>query len=164
METQVEFNTVKVLKIINRDDLLKSAYNEDNEPFNLNKLTTQAVEETLSDDALGSLKDIFDIICTRQSYLDDYIKVEVVEKHPRRYGKKQIEKDIIEQGGVADENQLTMLALNELKSAYMNLQGKGTSDRYAKTQKISVKEGKAIRAWIRTFINQTEKVRARKVG
>lgn len=58
-------------------------------------------------------------------------------KTPRRYGKIQIEKDIITQGGVATEIQKTMLALNELKSAYMNLLGKGTSDRYRGTSKIS---------------------------
>lgn len=79
-------------------------------------------------------------------------------KTPRRYGKIQIENDIITQGGVTTELQKTMLALNELKSAYINLQGKGTSDHYRGTSKISVADGKKIRYAIREFVKQVEHI------
>jgi len=159
---EVEFNAVKILKLVNKDTLLKSVYNEDNEPFNLKALTTQAIDETLSDDILGSLKSIFDVICNRDTYLEDYNKIED-EKRYRRYGKIQIQKDIIAQDGIATEIQLTMLSLGELKSAQINLQGKGTSDHYYDTEKISVKEGKAIRAAVRGFLNVTKDIRKRKI-
>lgn len=73
------------------------------------------------------------------------------KKTPRRYGKIQIEKDIISQGGIVTELQKTMLALNELKSLFLNLHGKGTSDHYKKTSKISVADGKKIRSAISDF-------------
>jgi len=79
-------------------------------------------------------------------------------KTPRRYGKIQIEKDIIKQCGVATELQKTMLALNELKSLYLNLQSKGTSDRYRGTNKISVSDGKKIRDAIYEFKKEIEHI------
>ena len=79
-------------------------------------------------------------------------------KTPRRYGKIQIEKDIINQGGFATELQKTMLSLNELKSLYINLQGKGTSDHYKNTSKISNADGKTIRLAIYEFINKVEHI------
>lgn len=79
-------------------------------------------------------------------------------KAPRRYGKVQIEKDIIEQCGIPTELQKTMLSLNELKSAYINLQGKGTSDYYRCSSKISVSDGKNIRSAISEFLKQVEHI------
>lgn len=78
------------------------------------------------------------------------------KKTPRRYGKIQIEKDINKQGGVATEIQKTMLALNKLKSLYINLQGKGTSDQYKRTSKISVTDGRIIRSAINEFIGKVQ--------
>jgi len=157
METQLEFNPVKILKLINKDNLLKSVYNEDNEPFNLKALTTQAVSETLSDDTLGSLKSIFDeVICHRDTYIEDYLNMDAVDKTPRRYGKTQILKDIKDQDGQKTVLQSGMISLNELKSAYINLQGKGTSDRYKNTEKLSEKEWKAINAAVRTFMKSVK--------
>lgn len=157
METQLEFNPVKILKLINKDSLLKSVYNEDNEPFDLKALTTQAVAETLSDSTLGSLKSIFDdVICNRDTYIEDYLKLDDADKIPRRYGKTQILKELKEQDGTRTVLQTGMLSLNELKSAYINLQGKGTSDRYKGTEKLSEKEWKAINAAIRTFIKSVK--------
>lgn len=79
-------------------------------------------------------------------------------KTPRRYGKIQIENDIITQGGVTTELQKTMLSLNELKSAYINLQGKGTSDHYRGTSKISDVDGKKIRSAINEFAKNVEHI------
>ena len=79
-------------------------------------------------------------------------------KTPRRYGKIQIENDIITQGGVTTELQETMLAINELKSLYINLQGKGTSDHYKGTSKISVADGKMIRRAISVFEKQVKHI------
>jgi hypothetical protein len=155
MET--DFNTIKTIKLINRETLLKNVYNSSNEVFNLQKLSTQAVKETLSNDVIGSLKAIFeDLICHRDDYLEIYKEIPVKEKTPRRYGKTQILKDIKEQGGVATGNQQYMLALNEVKSAYINLQGKGTSDRYCGTTKISESEGRAIQAAVLTFMKKVK--------
>ena len=83
-------------------------------------------------------------------------------KTPRRYGKTQIEEDIIKQNGVATELQKTMLALNVLKSLYINLQGKGTSDHYKGTSKISVADGKIIRSAISDFEKEIKHISLRK--
>ena len=83
----------------------------------------------------------------------------MVEKTPRRYGKVLIENDILKQNGESTELQKTMLALNDLKSMYINLNGKGTSDRFKGTNKISDADGKTIRAIVRTFRKKTEHIR-----
>lgn len=83
---------------------------------------------------------------------------EVKLKSPRRYGKIQIEKDIIAQGGFITDTQKTMLALNRLKSMFMNLQGKGASDQYRSTSKISLADGKKIRVAIHEFKKEIEHI------
>jgi hypothetical protein len=86
------------------------------------------------------------------------MKIKQELKIPRRYGKQQVEKDIIHQNGVITELQKTMLSINELKSLYINLQGKSTSDRYRNTNKISKRDGQKIRFAIKRFKEEVKSI------
>lgn len=72
-------------------------------------------------------------------------------KTPRRYGKIQIEKEIVAQGGKATELQKTMLELYELELICTYIEDKGASDHYKGTSEISSAEIKIIREAIREF-------------
>jgi hypothetical protein len=86
------------------------------------------------------------------------MKTKTAKKTPRRYGKLQIEKDIVYQNGVITELQKTMLLINDLKSLYINLQGKGTSDRYRNTNKFSKRDGQKIRFAIKRFKEEVKSI------
>ena len=159
----IEFSPIKTIKLINKTDLLKTVYNESNTPYNYMALKAQIETEKLPSDTLESLESIFDaVIKNRDSYLVEYMEIQEVEATPRRYGKLQIQKDIIAQGGDSTELQKTMLALNELKSMYLNLNGKGVSDHYKSTEKLSVAEQRAIRSAVSTFRKMTASALKRK--
>ena len=142
--TTLEFSTIKTKRLVNKIPILKNMFG--------------VLKETESDEV--ALKEIFmEIIEPKDIYREQYDKLPLVEKTPRRYGKVLIENDILKQNGESTELQKTMLALNDLKSMYINLNGKGTSDRFKGTNKISDADGKTIRAIVRTFRKKTEHIR-----
>ncbi|WP_242093136.1 hypothetical protein [Aestuariivivens sediminicola] len=75
----------------------------------------------------------------------------MAKKHPKRYGKEQIEIDILAQGGVPTQNQKTLLLLAEMKTLYTNLSYKCISDHYKGTEKILSEDHKTIRKAINTL-------------
>jgi len=151
----VKFNAIKTIKLINKDVLLKNVFNSDNAVYNQMVLLEQAKKGTLEDSTLTSLTEIFETIITnRDTYLADYVKIEATEKHPRRYGKVQIERDIENQGGISTELQKTMLSINDLKNLFLTLENKGVADQYRNTGNFSDADGKLIRSAIRTLSKQ----------
>ena len=147
-----DFNIVKTLKLINKEPLLNEIFKSDYPDFNHMNYKGKAEKGTLGKEVVDSIEEIFtSIVKNREEFLSEYETIEVVEATPRRYGKVQIEKDIKEQGGIANDLQLMMLDVNDIKSMQINLIGKGTSDRYKGTEKLSMADIKVIRAAILTF-------------
>lgn len=147
-----DFNIVKTIKLINKEPLLSDLFKSDFPDFNHMNYKKQAESGTLTKEASDSIEEIFNsIVKNREEFLSEYKTIEVVEATPRRYGKVQIEKEIAEQDGVANKLQKVMLDLNDLKSLYINLQGKGTSDRYKGTEKLTESDCKVISAAILTI-------------
>ena len=145
-----EFNTVKTIKLINKESLLKQVYETKSSDFNVSKLTEQAINHELADDVIQTLNDIYEsVILIKKEYLDQYEKLVEKEKTPRRYGKNQILKDIEEQGGVATETQNTGLKLADLKAMLGTLQMRGVSDHYKGTKKLTRDNNRKIRSAIR---------------
>jgi hypothetical protein len=147
-----EFNTVKTIKLINKDDLLKKVYESKNSNFDGNKLKKQAVNNNLADEAINTLKDIFEsVILQKKSFVDQYNKIEEKDRIPKRYGKQQILKDVKAQGGEATETQKTGLLLADLKAMLGTLQQRGISDHYKGTSKLTRDNNRKIRKAIRAF-------------
>jgi len=147
-----DFNIVKTIKLINKEPLLNEIFKTDYPDFNHMNYKDKAEKGTLGKKVEDSIEEIFtSIIKNREEFLSEYETIEVVEATPRRYGKVQINKDIEEQDGIANDLQLMMLDVNDLKSMQINLIGKGTSDRYKGTEKLSNADIKVIRAAILTF-------------
>jgi len=147
-----EYNIVKTIKLINKEPLLNEIFKSDYPDFNHINYKAKAEKGTLGKDVEDSIEEIFtSIIKNREEFLSEYETIEVVEATPRRYGKVQIEKELKEQDGIANDLQLMMLDVNDIKSMQINLVGKGTSDRYKGTEKLSNADIKIIRAAILTF-------------
>lgn len=153
MNTEVnklEFNTIKTIKLINCDNLLKKVYGNRYEKYSYNTLLPLAEANNLTDEAIQTLKDIFDsIVITSEFHTKIYNKLEIKRAKPRRYGKTQIQADIKVQGGVPTSLQETMLELADLKALTSTLLGRGTSDRFNGTQKLTDDKQRKIKAAIR---------------
>jgi len=159
----LEFNAVKTIKLINKDTLLKNVFNSNDLEFNQMTLLSKAKTNSLDEPSLTLLNDIFEtVIKNRDTYLSEYNKIKATESHPRRYGKRQIDRDIVSQGGQATGTQLTALSVNDLKNMFLTLENKVVSDHYRNVGNISDADGKLVRAAIRTLAKQLEPILKRK--
>jgi hypothetical protein len=159
----LEFNAIKTIKLINKDVLLKNVFNSNNAEYNQMALLDKAKKGILNNDTLTSLNDIFEtIIKHRDTYLSDYTKIVEGKKHPRRYGKVQIDRDITLQGGNATATQLTALSVNDLKNLFLTLENKVVADHYRNAGNFSDADGKLIRQAIRTLAKQLQPVLKKK--
>jgi len=164
MKTEtIEFNAFKTIKLINKETLLKSVYNASQEDFNYMALKKAVDESSLSPEKIASLKNIFDnIIQPKKLYSSQYVELEAKESTPRRYGKVQILADIATQGGIPTNEQTMMLSLNDLKSMFLNLHNKGTSDHFKGTTKLSEADARVINAAVLTFKKKISPILKRK--
>lgn len=153
------FNPIKTIKLINKESLLTKVYESNLDSFNVNVLITKAEKEDLSETEFNTLKQIFEtVIIKKKAYLDEFNKIKDKRVTNRRYGKVQIIEDIKNQNNIPTEVQLTMLSLAELKRDCATLQGRGVSDHYKGTSKISLSDHKKIRSAIRTLQVQLDSI------
>ena len=68
---------------------------------------------------------------------------------PRRYGKVKILEDIKEQGGKATNQQLTALAINDLKNMYVNLSNRLIKDMLLEDKVLTDEDMRDIRSAIK---------------
>ena len=163
MSTQIkrlEFNTIKTIKLINKDSLLQKVYNNTCDKYNYNSLLSSAEANILAEDTIKTLKDIYESIVLRsEQHSDIYVKIEIKNLKPRRYGKVQILADIKEQGGVATSLQETMLELADLKKIQGTLSSRGVSDRFNGTEKLTEAKQRIIKAAIRDLKKKLKAVK-----
>jgi len=146
----LEFSTIKTIKVINKDGMLQKVYNAKCDDFNFTKLLTAAEANTLADETITSLRDIYDsIILVDDNHFGIYEKTNSTSITPRRYGKNQIKLDIQAQGGVPTSAQETMLLLADLKAITSTLLDRGVSDRYKGTERITEANHRKIKSAIR---------------
>lgn len=156
----LKFNPLVTIKLINKENVLKDVFVSMTGPYNYATLTKEAETNSLSKEKTETLVKIFDgIIVPKAIYASQYEHISLAKKKDRRYGKVMIDADIKTQDGVATELQKTMLVLNELKSMWLNLDGKGVSDHYRGTSKLSSSDMRTIMSAVLTFKKKTEKVR-----
>lgn len=161
MET-LEFNTIKTVGTINKDNKLQKVYLKKFGSYNAQQLTQQAKSNQLAETAIEFLKEIFDDVISSQDELREIYNNIPEGKVPRRYGKQQILDDIKTQNGLVYPLQRTMLNLAELKALQGNLASKGVSDFFKGSQKLSKQDLKDINAAIRDFKQKVAHITKRK--
>lgn len=163
MTTTMEFNTIKTIKLINKDSLLQKVYSAKYEDYKFIPLLTSAEANTLADKAIDTLRSIYEsIILTSTTHSELYNKIETEVKTPRRYGKTQINADIKAQGGKATPLQETMLLIADLKAICSTLSDRGVSDRYRGTEKLTLENQRKIKAAIRNLQTQLNPILKKK--
>lgn len=151
---QSEFNIFKTLHLIENDEVLNQIFRGDKISLSYPVLFSLAKQGTLSTDILDRAKEFFEhIVLKNETQLNKYIKLgsvvtevaEVVtkvkkdktQKLPKRYGKRQVEKDISANGGVKTELDRAMLDLNDIRNLYCRLLARAISDKVLGTKKLS---------------------------
>lgn len=138
------YNDLKTLYLIENNDELTQLFRFDsNLSFNL--LRTMIKEKTLTTNLNEILEGLFNsVICTKQKYADTYkgldehfAKQEKTKKYPKWYGKEKVEAEIKANGGVATTQQRGMLAINDLKNTWSQLNALGIKDTLGDTRVIS---------------------------
>lgn len=81
---------------------------------------------------------------------------------PRRYGKKNIQKDIQKQNGNATPVQRAMLKVNDLKNIYVNLSARGIKDMLGDTNLLSDEDCRKIISVITIAERQLEEILKKK--
>lgn len=81
---------------------------------------------------------------------------------PRRYGKKNIQKDIQKQNGNATPVQRAMLKVNDLKNIYVNLSARGIKDMLGGTNLLSDEDCRKIISVITIAERQLEEILKKK--
>jgi len=146
----LEFNTIKTIKVIQKDGMLQKVYNAKTDNFNFTKLLSEAEANTLADETIKTLNDIYvSIILIDDAQFDVYEKINGTRTTPRRYGKNQIKVDVEAQGGIPTSAQESMLLLGDLKAMTSTLLNRGVSDRYKGTVNFSDADHRKIKSAIR---------------
>jgi hypothetical protein len=147
---ELEFSTIKTIKVINKDSLLQTVYSAKFEKYNHSKIIDEAYANQLADGAIEALRDIYDSIILHSDFHTTIYNTVTIEKStPRRYGKKHIQEDIKTQNGVATPLQETMLLLADLKAVTATLHDRGVSDRFKGTEKFDDAKLRKINSAIR---------------
>jgi len=158
----LEFNTIKTVGTINKDDKLQKVYLSKFGSYNASQLSQQAKSNQLAETAIEFLKEVFENVISQQDELRDIYSNIPEEKIPRRYGKKAIEADIKKQGGLVLPIQRYMLNMATLKALQGNLASKGVSDIFKGTQKLSKQDLADANAAFRDFENKVKHITKRK--
>lgn len=156
METTktLEFNPIKVIKLINKEQILQRVHINHTGEYVFNTLLNSAEKNTLTPKEIESLETIFKdvvLVSDRHKELYEGIKMSTKSETPRRYGKTQVLNDIKTQGGKATPFQETALEIADLKAIAGTLNIRITSDRYKGTEKLSEEKQRKIKAAIRDF-------------
>ena len=151
---QAEFDIFKTLHLIESDEVLNQIFRSDKITLSYPVLASLAKQGTLNVEILDRAKEFFErIVLKNETQLTKYLKVdsttiEVSEapikvkkdktpKLPKRYGKRQVEKDIAANGGVKTELDRAMLDLNDIRNLYCRLLARAISDKVLGTKKLS---------------------------
>jgi len=183
---ELQYDELLTLGVIEQDKDLSTIFLEDvNISFNM--LRTLSKEGNLSKDTKERIFEYFDkIILTKKSFIEHYMRladtnikmetsvIEEVKSEPeppkktrkpkrevelpRRYGKDVILKDIEKQGGKATNAQLTALAVNDLKNAYVNLNARLINDMLTDKPILTDEDYRDIRATITLLNNRLKHV------
>ena len=146
----LEFNTIKTIKLINRNGLLQKVYNGKGVKFNYSTVIDLAKNGELPDDITKTLSDIFkSIIYVSPTHGKMYDKIKIEDTTPRRYGKAQVMAELKAQDGEANGVQTTALSLATLKAIQGTLNARITSDRYKGTEKLTDDKQRVINSAIR---------------
>jgi hypothetical protein len=166
VENQVEFDVFKTIKVIETDDFLNDIFREDYPELSYNMLYTMAKNDTISNDLMNKLKEIFEYcILKSKNPLKKYCSisneleksVDKKNKLPKHYGKKRVLEDIKSNNG-ATELDTAMLALNNLRNIYSKLKNRGIKDKINGTNLLSGTECRDIVATVRIVENRLNSI------
>lgn len=168
-QNEVKFDAFKTLYAISQDSVLDSIFRKNGLTTSYTSLLGLAKENSLGQETFNRVKEMFErIILNSQTQLDKYLSIEEpneaveepevktkpVRKLPKHYGKKQIEIDIANNGGVKTELDNAMLAFNDIRNMMAKLRYKGISDKMLGTKKLTDEDCRNITAATRIFVNK----------
>lgn len=146
----LEFNSIKTIRLINKDPLLQKVHINKTGGYGFNTLLESAENGTLTPKEVECLETIHqDVILVSDRHKQLYQEIKIKPDTPRRYGKKQVLAEVKEQGGKATSQQETALEISDLKYLAATLNSRITSDRYKGTNKLTDEKQRIIKAAIR---------------
>ena len=150
--TTLEFNPIKTIRLINRDQLLQKVFSNKTGSYRFTPLLEAAEHDKLQPNEVLTLKNIHEhIILVSDSHKKLYEDMKIAPETPRRYGKVQIMADVKKQGGKATTLQETLVELGDLKAIVCTLSSRGVSDQFKGTNKLTEDKQRKIKAAIRDF-------------
>jgi len=146
----LEFNSIKTIRLINKDPLLQRVHIDKTGTYGFNTLLESAENGTLTPKEVESLETIHqDVILVSDRHKQLYQEIKIKPDTPRRYGKKQVLVEVKKQGGKATSQQETALEIADLKAIAATFNSRVTSDRYKVTNKLTDEKQRIIKAAIR---------------
>jgi hypothetical protein len=161
IESEPFFDSFKVLYVIENNPVMDDIFRDGDNNLSYAMLRTMAKNNTLNENILGNLKEMFDrIILKNEGPLNEYlsytdVKIKKYEnKLPKHYGKKQILEDIKENDNYKTELDRAMLALNDLRNMYSKLKNRGIKDKKQGTNYLNKEACRDIIASVRIIENK----------
>lgn len=173
LKPTIEFNVFKVLKLIENNDFLDKIFRDGDLNLSYNLLHSMAKQNTIANETIEKLNEIFDrIILTKSKLKQDYISLDcsdeiVITTPPKNkpskyYGKQKILKDIKENGGNLTELDRAMLAINTLRNLTSKLRNRGKKDKLNGTNILSDTDCRDIVAAVRIVENKVVNILKKK--
>ena len=162
-KNEAVFNVLKTLKLVSSDKILDEIFRDGKDDISYNMMFTVAKNETLGEETVDMLKNIFEkIILKNESLLEKYESINLDDSSkknrlPKYYGKKRILEDI-ENGRSTTELDRAMLALNSLRNITAKLRARGIKDKLKNTSILSESDCRDIVAVVRIVENKVHNI------
>jgi hypothetical protein len=160
VKTQVRFDIHKTLRVIESIKAIDEIFRDGNKELSYSLLHVMAKNDTLSQDTLLRIQQIFEsIILKNKEPLDAYLKIADItptkKKLPKHYGKKRILADA--KDGLTELDR-AMLALNTMRNIYSKLKHRGIKDKLTDKKKLTTEDCRDIIAVVRILENRTKNI------
>lgn len=162
-EIEVIFEATKVLKLVSSDQILDEIFRDGNDDISYNMLFTLSKNNSLSQETLEQLENIFNqLVLKNSSLLEKYNSINISEKTkknklPKHYGKKRILEDIKNNNSTTELDR-AMLALNTLRNITAKLRARGIKDKMKGANVLTDSDCRDIVAVVRIVENKVSNI------
>jgi hypothetical protein len=165
LKPTIEFNPLKVLKLIENNQFLDRIFRDGDSNLSYNLLYSMVKQDNIPSETIENLRQIFErIILTKSKLKQDYVNLDDLKelvsdiplknKASKYYGKRRILKDAEANGGKLTELDRAMLAINTLRNITAKLRNRGRKDKTANTNILSDSDCRDIIAVVRIVENK----------
>ena len=166
-EIEVIFDASKVLKLVSSDQILDEIFRDGNDDISYNMLLTLSYNNSLSQETLEKLENIFNqLVLKNSSLLEKYNAINISQKSkknklPKHYGKKRILEDIKNNNSTTELDR-AMLALNTLRNITSKLRARGIKDKMKGVSILTDSDCRDIVAVVRIVENKVYNILKKK--